>query len=251
MISPDGQGEMHSRLPMNIINSGRLIAGSVRNPWDWYVSLWGYGCDGKGVLHSQLAGSRKIGGHGLIGSPLKGICDLLHDLTRNRRFWMEVYSDSDSPELFRRWLNALLDLPGRREMRGEYSKSSLSRFAGLYTYRYCYLFHDTDTHLFDGNINNMRSLAEADRKHNMVGHVIKMENITEGIMEMFKKSGTPVEPDFKGRIESLNRTNPSSRRKDFSLYYDSETSKLVGKRDVLITDKYVYIPPESGQLSSS
>lgn len=240
---------MHSRLSERIINSGRLIAGSVRNPWDWYVSLWGYGCDGKGVLNSKLTGPRRIGGHGLVRSPSKGICDLLHDLKRNRRFWMEVYSDSDSPELFRRWLNALLASPGRKDMRGKYNRSSLSRFAGLYTYRYCYLFHDTDAHLFDGTISNMQALMEADRKHNMVGYVIRMESITEGIMEMLRVSGTSVNPDFENRIRSLKRTNPSSRKKDFSLYYDRATTELVGRRDVIIIEKYGYRPPEFNQLS--
>ncbi len=251
MISPDGQGEMHSRLPECVLNSGCLIAGSVRNPWDWYVSLWGYGCDGKGVLHSKLAGPRKIGGHGLIRCPSEGIRDLLHDLKRNRGFWKDVYSDSDSPELFRKWLNALLDSPARKDMRGKYNRSSLSEFAGLYTYRYCYLFHDTDAHLFDGSINNMQALWDADRKHNMVEHVIRMENITEGIMEMLKVSGTSVDSVIENRIVSLEKTNPSSRKKDFSLYYDRATSELIGRRDGLIIEKYGYRPPEPAQLSSS
>jgi hypothetical protein len=29
-------------------NTGKYIIGSIRNPWDWYVSLWAYGCRGKG-----------------------------------------------------------------------------------------------------------------------------------------------------------------------------------------------------------
>ncbi len=242
MISPDGQREMHSRLAESMINSGRLIAGSVRNPWDWYVSLWGYGCDGKGALHSKLTQPKKIAGHGLIRSPSEGIYDLLRDLKRNRRFWMKVYSDSDSPELFRRWLNALLDSSWRKDMRGKYNRSSLSGFAGLYTYRYCYLFHDTDAHLFDGSISNMQALMAADRKHNVVDHVIRMEDITEGIMEMLRVSGTSVDSFLKNRIISLERTNPSSRKKDFSLYYDRATRDLVGQRDSLIAGKYGYRP---------
>ena len=250
MISPEGQREMHSRLPVSVLNSGRLIAGSVRNPWDWYVSLWGYGCDGKGVVHEKLTEPQRIGGHGLIRSPSEGICDLLHDLKRNRKFWMEVYSDSDSPELFRKWLNALLTSYGRDDMRGKYTRSSLSGFAGFYTYRYCYLFHDTYAHLFDGSIGNMQTLREADMKHNMVDHVIRMENITEGIMEMLKVSGTSVDSAFGNRITSLEKTNPSSRKMDFSLYYDKPTSELVGRREALIIEKYGYSPPKFRQLSS-
>ncbi len=32
----------------------RYIIGSVRHPWDWYVSHWAYGCSGHGSVHSQL-----------------------------------------------------------------------------------------------------------------------------------------------------------------------------------------------------
>ena len=250
MISPGGQGEMHSRLSESVINSGRLIAGSVRNPWDWYVSLWGYGCDSKGVVHDKLTGPRRVGGHGLIRCPSEGICNLLRDLKRKRKFWMEVYSDSDSPELFRKWLNALLDSSRRFDMRVKYTRSSLSGFAGFYTYRYCYLFHNTDAHLFDGSIGNMQALREADMKHNTVDFMIRMENITEGIMEMLKVSGTSVDSALKRSIISLDKTNPSSRKKDFSLYYDKPTSELVGRREALIIEKYGYSPPEFCQLSS-
>ena len=240
MISPDGQDEMHARLPESILSSDRLIAGSVRNPWDWYVSLWGYGCDGKGVLHNKLTEPRKLRGYGFSISFFGGISNLYNNLMRHRNFWMEVYSDSNSPELFRRWLKALLDSPGRRDLRGKYNTSPLSGFAGLYTYRYCYLFHDTDAHLFDGSISNMQALMEADRKHNMVDHVIRMEDITEGIMEMLRVSGTSVNSFLKNRNISLERTNPSSRKKDFSLYYDRATRDLVGHRDSLIAGKYGY-----------
>ena len=126
--------------------------------------------------------------------------------------------------------------------------SSLCGFAGFYTYRYCYIFHDTDTHLFDGSINNMRVLTEADKVHNMVDYVIRMENITAGIMEMLRLSGTSVDPDLENRIRSLDRTNPSSRKKDYSLYYDRATSELVGKKDALIIEKYGYKPPETRTL---
>ena len=43
----------------------RFIIGSMRNPWDWYVSLWAYGCAGKGGIHGWLSRlGRKGAGHG-------------------------------------------------------------------------------------------------------------------------------------------------------------------------------------------
>jgi hypothetical protein len=248
MISPGGQNEMHARPPESVYESDRLITGSVRDPWDWYVSLWGYGCDGKGVLHNKLTEEKKLREYGFSKSFREGISNLYNNLKRNRKFWIKVYSDSNSPKLFRMWLNAVLDSPKRSDSRGKYNRSSLSKFAGLYTFRYCYLFHDTDAHLFDGSINDMKALSEEDSKHNIVDHVIRMENISEGIIKMLRDSGTSVESGFYDTIRSMGRTNPSSRRNDFSFYYDNATRDLVGRRDALIVEKYGYEPVEIREL---
>jgi hypothetical protein len=33
--------------------TNRFVMGSIRNPWDWYVSLWAYGCLCKGSVYLQ------------------------------------------------------------------------------------------------------------------------------------------------------------------------------------------------------
>jgi len=71
-----------------------------------------------------------------------------------------------------------------------------------------------------------------------------MEHITEGILEMLRISGTIAGDDELERIKEMQRTNPSSRRKDFSFYYDEETVELIQKRDRLIAEGYGYSPPE-------
>src|SRR4051812_35017204 len=40
------QHQQHIRLRGD--RDGRLVVVSVRSPWDWYVSLWAYGCRGGG-----------------------------------------------------------------------------------------------------------------------------------------------------------------------------------------------------------
>lgn len=244
MICPGRQGEMHGRLPESILYSNRIIAASVRNPWDWYVSVWAYGCDRKGMLYDKLTGSRKLLGHGYRKSLCTGVSNFLYELWRPRRFWREIYSDSSSPVLFRRWLTALLDPERSRGLGENYSRSPLSRFAGFYTYRYCYLFHRTLEHLYDGTIHNRKTLLEADEKLNIIQHMLQTEKLTDGILELFKNAGISLDGEIREKIIKLNRTNPSSRNKDFSLYYNKETSDLVRQRDGLIVEKYGYNPPD-------
>lgn len=244
MTCPGRQGEMHGRLPESILNSDRIVAASVRNPWDWYVSVWAYGCDGEGELFERLAGPRHLLGHGYRKSLLKGASNFLYELLRSRRPWLETYTDSSSPVLFRRWLSALLDPQRSRELGEFYRRSALSEFAGFYTYRYCWLFHRTVEHLYDGSVHDQETLLEADRKLNIIQHMLKTEKLTDGILGLLETAGINIDPSSRKEIVSMNRTNPSTRKKDYSFYYDRATSELVGNRDALIVNKYGYRPPE-------
>ncbi|MCK4806025.1 MAG: hypothetical protein KAT09_00190 [Candidatus Aegiribacteria sp.] len=244
MTCPGRQGEMHGRLPESILHSDRIIAASVRNPWDWYVSIWAYGCDGEGVLYNKLTGSRKLLGHGYRSSLLTGVSNFLYELMRSRRPWREVYTDSSSPVLFRRWLSALLDPERSRDLGESYCRSPLSRFAGFYTYRYCWLFHRSVEHLYNGSVQNQETLLETDRRLNIIQHMLRTEKLTDGILELLESAGISIDSRLRNEIIVMNRTNPSTRKRDFSFYYDSATSDLVGNRDALIVTKYGYRPPE-------
>src|SRR5690554_3025232 len=46
------QKQIHS--PLADYNTQKKIAGNVRNPWDWYVSAWAYGCANRGGLYNRL-----------------------------------------------------------------------------------------------------------------------------------------------------------------------------------------------------
>jgi len=46
-----GEIKKHSQLIIN--PEDRTIFGSIRNPWDWYMSLWSYGCMEKGAVRGR------------------------------------------------------------------------------------------------------------------------------------------------------------------------------------------------------
>src|SRR5690349_15399636 len=45
----------HNQAPADLFTGDRFFLGSVRDPWDWHVSLWAYCCDGRGDLYSNLS----------------------------------------------------------------------------------------------------------------------------------------------------------------------------------------------------
>ncbi|MBD3369581.1 hypothetical protein GF402_04370 [Candidatus Fermentibacteria bacterium] len=243
MVCPGRQGEMHGRLPKSVLQSDRIVAASVRDPWDWYVSTWAYGCDGEGILFDRLAKPRKILGHGYRRSLRGGIANFLRDMARPRRPWREAYADSSSPELFGRWLRLMMDPDRAGEVREDYGRSSLSQFAGLYSYLYCRLLHRTIDHLYDGTIQDIETLMKADERLNVVDHMMKTEELTEGILELLGRAKVETDETFRRRIAEMDRTNPSSRKRDTTYYYDRSAEQLIMERDALIIRKYGYRPP--------
>ena len=49
----------HNRPNDEVYKSNIYFLGSIRNPWDWYVSLWNFGCEKRGSLYNRLT-SKKI-----------------------------------------------------------------------------------------------------------------------------------------------------------------------------------------------
>ena len=47
---------LHIPLPRRLHSTDKHVVGSIRNPWDWYVSQWSYGCAGRGALRNRLTG---------------------------------------------------------------------------------------------------------------------------------------------------------------------------------------------------
>jgi len=50
--------EKHNTTTPEQIKSTKYILSSIRNPWDWYLSLWTYGVQGNGALMQRLTKKR-------------------------------------------------------------------------------------------------------------------------------------------------------------------------------------------------
>lgn len=248
----------HNRLPKELINSDKAIIGSVRNPWDWYVSLWAFGCGKKGSLYKRLT-SRKPKDNGLIGSYASAIRPhsifpiLLNNLLKPCDEWEHLYSDSKDPTLFREWLCRLLDTKsGSKYTFGNgYALSPVSSYAGIYTFYYLQLFLQNDFDLFGDRAKDFDSLRSLDEESNILDYVIRTENLEQDLIEMLDAVGFEFEnaSDTIGEVRSFKPswhrdkdkpTNASSRVRDFRYYYDSDTSELVYQLEKHIISKYEY-----------
>jgi hypothetical protein len=234
---------------------GKFFLGSVRDPWDWYVSLWAYGCSGRGSLFHQATtlGWRPVW-RALVehwAQPRK-IYWALGDTSidwRARRRWLDVYSDVRDPLRFRRWL-AMMYAPEERRLLVEgYPQSSVSEFAGFLTYRYLGLYIRNDAWRAEGlRARNWDEITRLDAEHNLLDGAIRMENLTEDFIVQVRRAGHVIDDRMEAAIrDGGRRKSNTSEHADIAFYYDDTACELVRDHERLLVDKYAYAPPGGGR----
>ena len=245
----DVQGK-HNRL---LDTPDRAVIGTIRNPWDWYVSLWAYGVGGKGALRPRVEKGvdfnyyyrmlpKTMGKNWL--SPGEFFSSFQHDLFKPVGQWRQAYQDSSDPAQFQAWLRLLFDKKRRFDIGEGYGFSPVSNHAGLLTYRYFRLL-SLGSHIFhDRRLSSPEGVADYDAELNISSSVIRMESLEEDFVRALTAAG--VELTDKQVTEIVNKqggkTNISQRR-PVVFYYDEETADLVAKGDAYLIEKYGYKSP--------
>lgn len=227
---------------------GRLILGSVRNPWDWYVSLWAYGCMGEGAIRTRLTTGRgalalrTLRGAALHPGDWLALPGVL--LRQNHRhdtvFWRRVYADPDDRGAFRDWLQAIHDPDVQTRVFEDPRVLPLHEAVGLYSARLVYLYSDPVTWDRDApTLRDPAGLAAFFAAHSVLDRMIRTETIAADIFAVLQDIG--VTDMTRDRLEALGRTN-SSKRDAFASYYDTATMDLVARRDSFVIDHFGYAP---------
>jgi hypothetical protein len=234
--------------------ANRLVVGSVRNPWDWYVSLWAFGCMKKGLLYSRLTTAQhtRSGFKRFLASYPRKFANIQQALAAYRAFarhraelWRDSYRDGYDVQCFRNWLGLMSDPASCFELSEEYGQSAISRLAGLMTFRYMWLYSLDRKSLLEPNaFEDIESLRDFDSRHNIMQAVIRIEHLEDDFLSAVARAGyalTPAHMDFVFE-QRANKRN-QSRRLPSAKYYDSQTIDIVEKREALIIGKYGYMTP--------
>lgn len=242
----------HNRIPPELRD--RFVIGSIRNPWDWYVSLWSYGCSQRGGVFERTRHrfgfqyywrqlNKEMGRNWL--TPRQYLTQLVFDSRKPMDEWQEVYSDSNNPELFRKWLTLVLS-PERRFDLGEgFGFSPVCHHSGLLTYRYLKLFTHLDQRLYnDAALRNKDELSNIYQDTGFVNRFIRNERLEQDLLEALNSAGIPMTDSQKDLIASSkdNKTNTSERRAT-EFYYDHTTVNLVQDKESLIITNHGYEAP--------
>lgn len=215
----------------------KLVIGSVRNPWRWYVSLWAFGCQNKGAIKERLT-TRRIW-------PLLGIvkCEVhtwparLYEPIKPIKTFKPLYEDCQNKQNFGKWLKLLLGSKYDKALWEGYWRSPVNDFAGLMTHRYCKLHIPGFP---SAKIDNLQKLKEFDKKHNILDYTIRTENIKTDLKEALRLAGYDKAAKKIDEITS-KKINPS-KHKDPSYYYTENLNRLVKEKEQFLIDKYNYSP---------
>lgn len=238
--------EVHKHSPLNRDPGDRLVVGSIRNPWDWYVSLWAFGCQQQGAIRNRLvAGIPASMLHVLrrnLTHPGKWLQSARHMRLLSHKdpaFWQSVYASSDDPALFRQWLRELFTEQGKCLQPGAYPFLPMNRFSGLMTFRFMRLF--TDYRFWKSGAAGIQTppdLASVFERHGIVDRFIRTESLEHDVAALLTELGVEVrEADLKQQ-----KTNVSKRR-GYAFYYDEETVELVRNHERFIIETFEYEAP--------
>jgi hypothetical protein len=253
-LVPGEQVGKHNRVPPALRD--RFVIGSVRNPWDWYVSLWAYGCGAQGSVHRQTTRgvdvaylTQQLGRElGREGWPITAMLrQALADLNKPVAAWQDSYADPSGEDArrFRAWLRLLLDPARRFDMSEGFGFSPVSDWAGLLTYRYLKLFTALDADLYrDRSLRTVAGVQAAWAARRFVKYVVRQEQLEDDLLEALRQAGcTLTESEQSSVRNSRTEKTNTSKRLPTRHYYDEATLSLVAERDALVIANHGYAPP--------
>lgn len=229
--------------PLTFDPGDRRIVGSIRNPFDWYVSLWSYGCLKRGYIQSVLTAGRTE----LVGRLLRERGrqpgkwpEMVHFLGRALRHETSVYrafyTDPDDPALFQGWLRQILTGPRRPYLEDDYPLYPIDGHIGLFSYRFLRLFTDvTAWKARHPHLADMEALRDFHARHSICSTFIRNERLEQDLSALLRDLGVAVTAEDLVR-DKVN----ASKHRPYTEYYDDETADLVRTRDGLICDLFGY-----------
>ncbi len=226
-------------------NADKLILSSVRNPWEWYVSLWAYGCAGKGGLRTSLTCSRlrqslrswkaakETGGPVAAGG--RAINSLF--APSHAAMFRRLLSDPDNVVNFQQWLKNVLGDPGKRLLPEGYHGAAMKEGVGYFTYRFLRLA--TEHHAFKDrgqNLSRYEDIMAFYQTHNILDAVIRNEALEDGVAQALTRCGIDVSPEI---LRNEGKSN-MSKHKDYRYYYSEDGAELVQNRERLLVETFGY-----------
>ncbi len=208
--------------------------GNVRNPFEYYVSLFAFCCSERGGLHARITKRPDIISYYKPTDVLKTIW--LH--FKYKKVWKSIMSDENSTENFQRFLKMLFET--HPEAIGDfYGISGANQKMGFLTFNYL----RTYTRNFEKDVKNIESLDQLkayDKEHNFIDVMFRNETLKQQLLKNYEFYADSKEVIENAIANKPPRSKTATQKKPFHLFYDDESRKMIYEKDKFIFEKYNY-----------
>lgn len=203
------------------MTGGKAVFATVRNPWDWYVSLWAYGSDGKSAIRRHL-------------DPHLGEEDMA-----------ALYDKRDPKASFSRWLRMMHDPAAlNRVMKEHLPESGLASAIGLYTYRFLRVTTRWPRLLLRKSfVTGPESALRHHARFKAYDLLMRNETLTEDLVRFAERFPNSFKPDAVQTIRAADAKpkNTSNRSlASYRDYYSDVDAALVADRDGFFVKAFGY-----------
>ncbi len=244
-------GKHNSATPEQL-QSNAYFVGSIRNPWDWYVSLWNFGVAGRGALLHNLTRREPCRAFkNILRKPTHWTAyqQAIDVLSKDVKKWRTVYSNDDEIASFRRWLTlihnsnnyALDNSYGCMSSRSTKHYDMNERW-GFMTYRYISLHCHCKQPTKELHFGDFERLQKFDNEYCYIHYFIRQEVLEDNLCTAIAQVKTLTDAE-KSLIFNAKKTNTSARTLLLADYYDQASIDLVQEKERLIIEKFKYSPP--------
>ncbi|MDB5523377.1 MAG: hypothetical protein JWM58_1140 [Rhizobium sp.] len=202
---------------------GKLVFATVRNPWDWYVSLWSFAREGGGAMwrfFSEALPPEEV---------------------------QEMYDAGNPVVSFGKWLHAVNDKDFMlRVIKNNLPESGLAGIIGLYTFRFMRVTTPYPTFLLKSwMVPSIDAAIRYQRWAHMYREVLRMESLNSDLKAFVGKyrERCDFKPDAEAMIDKYAETprNTSIRLlPSYRDYYTEATRQLVADKDRLFIELFGY-----------
>ena len=226
-----------------LFKKGIPFVGAIRDPWQWYLSQWTYGCDNEVGIYKKVTSPCGKNKRVYNFNPYFTFLSFVNEYTRQPQPWRDCYMNSDDGKAFRDWLRMVCSHKFRFDMDKQYGYSGVSRVSGLMTYRYLTLYCKNPKQVSSNRHFNRDQLWSFSDKNLYINSLIRNENLEDDFIQMLSACDVDLSDEQKNHILNAPKTNTSARKHGLSYYYDEETAELVKEREWLLIEKFGYKSP--------
>ena len=202
------QGKHHP-LPRGIRLNDRKVLSSIRNPWDFYFSLWSFNCMGEGGNYQRATTRRGPDvlwrEERLAWVPVDARLRRFAPHCRAERakdiaFYRNCFADGSDPTRFRAWLRRTVGPADPFVQFPDYGYSRLSERFGLLTFLHMVLACRNRGALFGARFDDYGALQAYFARENTLDDVIRLENLPSDLIRVLRRSDHEVSDEARAKI---------------------------------------------------